>query len=503
MVNSAFNDFIGVDSTKLWRGATGNELAGHLLWGDGIVRLGSEQDGRVKVTARGKDREGWVDAEALGGKSLLEVYFIDVGQGDGVLVKTPDFQHLMIDGGHSRTKQNTGKSAADFVDWKFTQDYGMDRIQLEAMIASHNDLDHYGGLADLLDAGQTDELDAKSVTVENFYHAGISWWRKDGKRTLGTPSAVDGKEYRTQLLEDRESALKATDINADVPLQGEWGKFIKKVVSAKRVDGSPTSIERLSHLAEHLPGFEPGGDVTMRLLGPVEFTIDGKPALPDFGSDSKTTNGNSVVLRIDYGRARILLTGDLNKGSQQTLMEVHAGRRMEFQCDVAKGCHHGSEDVSYAFLQAMTPAATVICSGDGEGHDHPRPRIVAASGVTGYRTIENDEILTPLVYSTELARSVSIGSPTSLDIKSGAIAGVDEDVEIDSAHLQQVTVRFTETKPGALNPERKQKPMSRTPVVAGLIYGLVNVRTDGETILCATMNEGDGSWAVKKFKSRF
>lgn len=128
---------------------------------------------------------------------------------------------------------------------------------------------------------------------------------------------------------------------------------------------------------------------------------------------------------------------------------------------------------------------------------------MAASGVTGYRTIENDEILTPLVYSTELARSVSIGSPTSLDVKSGAIAGVDEDVEIDSAHLQQVTVRFTETKPGALNPERKQKPMSRTPVVAGLIYGLVNVRTDGETILCATMNEGDGSWAVKKFKSRF
>ena len=77
---------------------------------------------------------------------------------------------------------------------------------------------------------------------------------------------------------------------------------------------------------------------------------------------------------------RILLTGDLNKASQTALMHDYEGRRLEFKCDVAKACHHGSEDVSYAFMQAMEPAATVICSGDGEGHDHPRPRIVAASG---------------------------------------------------------------------------------------------------------------------------
>lgn len=503
MAKPDFTDFVGADSTRLWRGSKGKEHVGDLLWGDGVTRTGQARDGRVEVTARGKDRVGWVDAAALGGKSLLEVYFIDVGQGDGVLVKTPDFHHLLIDGGHSRTKQNTGKSAADFVDWKFTRDYGLPGIELDAIIASHNDLDHYGGLADLLDAGQTAELDAKSVVVENFYHAGISWWKKGGDRTLGATEVLNGQQYQTQLLGDRASALAATSATTAVPLQGEWSKFIEKVLSATRADGSPTPIDRLSHITGYLPGFEQGGEVSIRVLGPAEFSVGGRPALIDFGADSKTTNGNSIVLRIDFGRARILLTGDLNKISQQTLMEVHKGQRMEFQCDVAKGCHHGSEDVSFAFLQAMSAAATVICSGDGEGHDHPKPRIVAASGVTGHRTIENDEILTPLVYSTELARSVSIGRPTSLNIKCDAIHGATEDLEIDAAHLQQVTVNFTETKPGALNPVRKQRPMSRTPVVAGLIYGLVNVRTDGETILCATMNEGDGSWAVKKFKSRF
>jgi hypothetical protein len=40
-------------------------------------------------------------------------------------------------------------------------------------------------------------------------------------------------------------------------------------------------------------------------------------------------------------------------------------------------------------------------------------------------------------------------------------------------------------------------------VVDGIVYGLVNVRTDGDTILCATLNEGKHKWDIKKFSSRF
>ena len=41
------------------------------------------------------------------------------------------------------------------------------------MIASHNDADHYGGLSDLLDVSQNQELDADEVRVDAFYHAGV------------------------------------------------------------------------------------------------------------------------------------------------------------------------------------------------------------------------------------------------------------------------------------------------------------------------------------------
>jgi len=39
--------------------------------------------------------------------------------------------------------------------------------------------------------------------------------------------------------------------------------------------------------------------------------------------------------------------------------------------------------------------------------------------------------------------------------------------------------------------------------VSGIIYGLVNVRTDGEKFLCATMSEKDGDWDIETFMSRF
>ncbi|CAH2405640.1 ComEC/Rec2 family competence protein [Mesorhizobium ventifaucium] len=505
MVDVNFDRFIGANSTPLYVESSGEKTKGFLLWGDGVHLLGQQEGGRLPVRARGRERNGWIDAEALeGGKSLLEVYFIDVGQGDGMLIKTPDFRHIMIDGGHPRGSQNTGKSAADFVDWKFFEDYGLDHVRLDAMISSHNDFDHYGGLADLLDAEQEDELDVAGTTVEAFYHAGISWWTKpDGSdRTLGETERENGRTFHVDLLDDRGSAEHGIDPASRPKLQGAWGNFIAKVVSTRRADGEPTPVTRLSDRSEYLPTFGPGSDVRIHILGPVEFSVGERPGLLKLGADSRTTNGNSVLARLDYGRARILLTGDLNKASQQALLDAYEGRRLEFQCDVAKACHHGSEDVSYTFLQAIKPAVTVISSGDAEGHDHPKPRIVAASGATGYLTIEEDEIVTPLVYSTELARSISLGHPRTLEIDR-QITGTPENLQVDPEQLQNVTITYHETKPGGLRPAEKSKRLSQIRLVGGLIYGLVNVRTDGDKILTATMNEGDGSWTVKTFRSRF
>jgi beta-lactamase superfamily II metal-dependent hydrolase len=489
--------YLSEDTAPLYVNATGSKKLLELLWGDQVKVLEAGTP-RSKVRARGKT--GYVSSSALGDESLLEVYFIDVGQGDGVLIRTPDGRHIMIDGGFKRASQPTGKNAADFVDWKFFKDYGLTQIHLDAMMASHNDADHYGGLWDLLNVNEINELDAKDVRVDKFYHAGVAWWVNpaNGERWLG-PTTPD-KKYLTQLMGNRSKVLAALKKDGEPKLQGEWSQFLETVTNAKTVADTATPIQRLSQTDEYVPGYDgSGGGISIRVLGPYETKIGGQAALHNYGSSSSVnTNGNSLLLRLDYGRVRILLTGDLNTESQQVLLNDYTGNRIEFQCDVAKACHHGSDDVSYEFLSAMRPAVTVFSSGDSEGFDHPRPGIIAASATTGYLEIKDDGIVTPLVYSTELARSLNLGKPAKLTIANPA-----GDKVVEKNELGTVAIEAKVTKAGDINPTTVTRHLNKTLIVAGLIYGLVNVRTDGVKILCATLNEKDNTWQYKKLTSRF
>jgi glyoxylase-like metal-dependent hydrolase (beta-lactamase superfamily II) len=449
---------VSADAPPLFEDPTDSKSSMHLLWGDQVEVLETTGD-RVRVRARGRKNTGWVEKSDLGGQPLLELYVIDVGQGDGILIKTPNGRHLMVDGGLQRQKQGSGKSAADFVDWKFFNDYGKDRIVLDAMLASHCDADHYGGLVDLLEPDETGERDCEDVRVEAVYHAGLGWWNSSKGKTLGPHQKVDGRDLFTQLVGDRAAIDAALVDGADPHLDGEWADFMQAALSARRVDGSPTPIEPLAKVNGYLPGFEPGteGEPEIKVLAPLQPEVDGKLARLRFSSDSKSTNGNSIVLRLSFGSCRILLTGDINRECQEELLADYTEHRDEFLCDVGKACHHGSDDVSFDFLKAMSAAVTIFSSGDNEDYDHPRPTIIAASAISGYLQIDRDELISPLIYSTELARSIKI--------KVGA--------------------------PGTPN------------TIAGLVYGLVNVRTDGHRILCATRNEKTREWNVATTTSRF
>lgn len=455
------------------------------LWGDSAQILDEViVDGRYKVRVRACN--GFIDAEDLGDIPLLELYFIDVGQGDGVLIVTPDRKHIMIDGGYKRKMQPHGKSAADFVDWKFYKDYDRDTIEIDTMIASHCDADHYGGLWDLINPQEKYGLDAKQTIVHSFFHAGISWWKDaDGNRSLG----IEENGYLISILEG-ETSIDHSLNNPQLALQGDWAEFLKGV---RTMD---CTVGRLGYSfgseTGYVPGYSPDDNrVQLKVLGPINYTEEGRNKIKSLGSPSQNTNGNSILLRLDYGRTRILLTGDLNKKSQQHLLKALTGKRQELAADVVKGCHHGSDDCSYEFLECVQASATIISSGDDETHAHPRPNIVAASGVTGYKIIDQDELVTPLIYSTEVSRSTKIGDPKKVKIS-------NKELDVD-----EVKVCYERLTSGAINKQRKEKFLNKLKVVEGFVYGLVNVRTDGEKIICATLNEGKHKWEIKKFSSRF
>lgn len=531
-----------------------------LLWGD-PVQITKRSGEICEVRARGM--RGTIESRRLMSESLLELYFIDVGQGDGVLARLPSGKHLLIDGGLPRALQMTGKNAADFVDWKFHEDYGHYAISLDAMIASHCDYDHYGGLWDLIrmDPTEDNELDCIDVRIAEFYHAGLARWEN---RPASSPPHRDGlgpndDGWFVRLLGDRSDAAACTVNGADSELGGDWKKFIADALGRS----SAMTVSRLGVRRETL---EAGGllpqiwrddsGVGIHVLAPITMDRDGRPALKDLGDAGQNTNGHSICLRLDYGDARILLTGDLNKRSMDWIIDSYGDRIAAFNCDVMKACHHGSADISYRFLEQVRAAATVVSSGDAEGFAHPRPEIAAASAVTGHVSVDRskDALITPLVYMTEIERSVSLGQvthivfkahpaagdatlngalfampareipdkalPTSEDRRAMALAGGSAGESIEKAAIARekpVLRQLDEQQRAArtraaysyrtvhklFNIQYGNRSVWRSRIMTKNHYGLVNVRTDGKTIMCATMKESGDGWTVNSFPARF
>ena len=58
-----------------------------LIFGDEVETTGVQENGRDEVIYRG--RTGWVRSDRLMTDHPLEMYFIDVGQGDSAYIVTP------------------------------------------------------------------------------------------------------------------------------------------------------------------------------------------------------------------------------------------------------------------------------------------------------------------------------------------------------------------------------------------------------------------------------
>mgnify|MGYP004445330755 FL=1 len=79
----------------------------------------------------------------------IEVYFIDVGQGDSTLIITKNNKNILIDGGGNESLyKNTGNNEEDYIGKNILYPYLINRgvKSLDYMIISHFDSDHCGGL---------------------------------------------------------------------------------------------------------------------------------------------------------------------------------------------------------------------------------------------------------------------------------------------------------------------------------------------------------------------
>jgi beta-lactamase superfamily II metal-dependent hydrolase len=108
-----------------------------------------------------------------------------------------------------------------------------------------------------------------------------------------------------------------------------------------------------------------GGGATITLLTPPD---------PPINHSRSDVNANSVVVRLDYGRAGVLFAADAEPQTERWLLA--SGARLPAQ--VLKVAHHGGRYSSTArFLNAVSPQAAVISVGVVNEYGHPTPEAIA------------------------------------------------------------------------------------------------------------------------------
>jgi hypothetical protein len=114
---------------------------------------------------------------------------------------------------------------------------------------------------------------------------------------------------------------------------------------------------------------------------------------------------------------------------------------------------------------------------------------MGASARYGRESKGLDEDLAPLVYSTELARAVKLEHALAV----AEVAGDGQPAR--EGRLDATRVKI------AVGEQERFRSLKTIGLAADLVYGLVNVRTDGEYILCATLEEKGKDFDVKVFRA--
>ncbi|MFW2380604.1 MAG: ComEC/Rec2 family competence protein [Acidimicrobiales bacterium] len=386
---AAHETFAGVPELKLLKAKGGGAATTTVLLGArlGIVSTDTG-DGWLKVRAFGK--EGWVRVEDTRSDCATKFFFVDVGQGDAVLVETPT-KRFIVDGGKG---QNFAKYLRSYK-YKWLLKAG-GTIHLDAIFVSHFDTDHFAGLITLIDDSR--------FTIGTVFHNGIARFKETNAQRpaeydtdLGQTSN-DASGHRATLLTTFSTLNQAVGLrDKGGPGQGGMMATFEKFVTACETahqQGRLKALKRLTHASGELNGF---GDLKVEVLGPVP-QAGHQNRFDWFEDSSHTRNGHSVVLKITAGSRSILLGGDLNVQAENHLLAtVGPG---PFRVDVAKACHHGSSEFTTTFLKAVSPMMTVISSGDNQNYGHPQPDTLGAIG-------KHSRGSRPPVFSTELARSTT------------------------------------------------------------------------------------------------
>ena len=481
--------FIDEDFVAVYKDPTRKSpLKVQLAFGDEIELLNQKKNGFYRVNVHGYfDRpvQGWVrrkprvyEAEK---KGVLKFSMVDVQQGDGMILETPEGKIVWIDGGDN--KLFARHVAARYRHRKTTDDKP---LEIDAIIVTHGDADHVDGLNDIRRSeSYPRRMKHKSLFVhpKRIFHNGL----------VKAPSTRNGKNLPDRdrfgrTLTDGQGGLHITDLYEDpreVPSQNRniffkyWFKTLDRWERRGGIEFRRVGFDRRS---DGLFDFLKDEGIQVEIQGPFPKKIQGKLALPFLHkpgtrtiSASHTINGHSIALRVTYGNVRFSLTGDLNEEAMEN--QLRHLTPAQLRAEIVKAPHHGSHDFDFDVLKKISPVVAICSSGDESAfkeHIHPRATLMAALG----KAMRED---TGVVFVTELAAFFAVK---------------------DYSHTREdLAAYFSERKDESFTGEdlRKFFASSKRPTDLQSFYafertnfGIIHIRTDGDRVLAFTHSGKEG-----------
>lgn len=281
---------------------------------------------------------------------VLQVHFLDVGQGDAILIISPTGKSVLIGAG------DKGKGSVVLDTLRFNN-----ITKLDYFVATHPRTDHIGG---------ADEVFA-SVKADNVIDTGIT-----------PPERVDPKKKPPFDVNDThkpDPKAKPVKAGQEYPTVIAYDEYMNAVnaMGAKLMEVVvPSTIDL-------------GGGAQLTLLGPT---------LPYFTSQQLKSaggnmlNSNSIVMRLDYGEFSMLLPGDAEGITEQRML----GTTVNLAVKALKVAHHGSKYATNAdFLARLKPEVAIISTSKENKYGHPSQVTLdrlKAAGVKVFRTDLQGEI---------------------------------------------------------------------------------------------------------------
>lgn len=254
----------------------------------------------------------------------LKVVYMDVGQGDGVLLRTSGHGGILIDGGSSSNKR-----VGEYVMVPVLKYYGVSEV--EYAFVSHGDVDHVSGLEYLLNEEQS------GVHVVN----------------LVLP------EYGDQdALQELKSEATANNVNIIYMKPGDN-------ITYNHQHAETINIECLYLDEEAGQGVLDTNNLSMILK--TTITWDVREA--DIENLNKSSDPDASF--------SLLFVGDAGIAAEKRLIELYGKNSLgeisdSIACDILKVGHHGSRNSSGSdFLKRVSAMYGIISCGKDNRYGHP------------------------------------------------------------------------------------------------------------------------------------